>query len=113
MKWAGAVIIGIAAIGAWLPHAVDAQAPVAVTVQQLINGDHRLTVTAGTEVLWRDPHFERVWFPPGAAAPRVERAEIGFRAVFAKPGTYRGRFTIVGGHRSDDVYPMIVTVTER
>ena len=35
-------------------------------------------MAAGTEVLWRDPHFQRVWFPPGADAPRVEAAEIVF-----------------------------------
>lgn len=83
-----------------------------VTVQELIQRDHRLTVTAGTEVVWSDPHFERVWFPAGGSAPRVERTEQGFRAVFSEPGTYRGAFTIVGGHRSNDVYPLIVTVTE-
>lgn len=86
---------------------------VAVTVQELIQRDHRLTVTAGTEVIWNDPHFERVWFPSGGTAPRVERAAQGFRAIFSNPGTYRGAFTIVGGHRSTDVYPLIVTVTER
>jgi hypothetical protein len=108
-----AAVIGLALVAPGQALVAHAQPSVAVTVQEVIKGDHRLTVTAGTEVLWRDPHFERVWFPQGAGAPRVERAEIGFRAVFAKPGTYRGRFTIVGGHRSDDVYPMIVTVTER
>jgi hypothetical protein len=84
-----------------------------VTVQELIQSNHRLTITAGTEVLWSDPHFGRVWFPAGSENPRVERTEQGFRAVFPKPGTYRGVFTIVGGHRSDDVYSMVVTVTER
>jgi hypothetical protein len=33
--------------------------------------------------------------------------------MFSKPGTYRGAFTIVCGHRSDDIYPLIVTVTEQ
>ena len=105
--------IALVAVGVWSPFIAHGQARVAVTVQELIQRDHRLTVTAGTEVLWSDPHFERVWVPPGADVPRVERAAVGFRAVFAAPGTYRGRFTIVGGHRSDDVYPLIVTVTER
>jgi hypothetical protein len=45
--------------------------------------------------------------------PAVERTAQGFRAVFSKPGTYRGAFTIAAGHRSNDVYPLIVTVTER
>ncbi len=84
-----------------------------VTVQELIQTDHRLTITAGTEVIWNDPHFGRVWFPSSGENPRVERTDRGFRAVFTKPGTYRGVFTIVGGHRSDDVYSMIVTVTEK
>jgi hypothetical protein len=91
----------------------DTRSRLTVTVQELIQRDHRLTVTAGTEVFWSDPHFERVWFPSGDPAPRVERTGQGFRAVFPTPGTYRGAFTIVGGHRSSDVYPLIVTVTER
>jgi type II secretory pathway pseudopilin PulG len=91
----------------------DSRSRLIVTVQELIQRDHRLTVTAGTEVFWSDPHFERVWFPSGDPAPRVERSGQGFRAVFSTPGTYRGAFTIVGGHRSNDVYPLIVTVTER
>jgi hypothetical protein len=91
----------------------DSGSRLTVTVQELIQRDHRLTVTAGTEVFWSDPHFERVWFPAGGSAPHVERTEQGFRAVFSTPGTYRGAFTIAGGHRSNDVYPLIVTVTER
>jgi hypothetical protein len=90
----------------------DGRARVTVTVQELIQRDHRLTVPAGAEVVWSDPHFERVWFPSGGLAPRVERTEQGFRAVFSRPGVYRGAFTIVGGHRSNDVYPLVVTVTE-
>ena len=90
-----------------------AQQPVVVSVQDLIRRDHRIDVPAGTEVVWGDPHFERVWLAPRAVAPAVERTAQGFRAVFSKPGTYRGAFTIAGGHRSNDVYPLIVTVTER
>ena len=90
-----------------------AQQPVVVTVQELIQRDHRIEVRAGTEVVWGDPHFDRVWLAPRAGAPTVERTAQGFRAVFSKPGTYRGAFTIVGGHRSDDIYPLIVTVTEQ
>lgn len=93
--------------------ATDVRPRLTVTVQELIQRDHRLTVTAGTEVLWSDPHFERVWFPSGSATPHVARTGQGFRAVFSMPGTYRGAFTIVGGYRSNDVYPLIVTVTER
>jgi hypothetical protein len=90
----------------------DQSPRVTVTVQQLIDRDHRLEILAGTEVICADPHFERVWFPTSAGAPKIERTGPGFRAIFAKSGTYRGAFTIAGGHRSNDVYPLIVTVTE-
>ena len=105
--------IVIAVVVLWAPLAAQSQMPTVVTVQELIRRDHRLNVTAGTEVFFSDPHFERVWFPPAMDAPRVERMDGGFRVVFAKAGTYRGRFTIVGGHRSNDVYPMIVIVTDQ
>lgn len=106
--------IVLAVVVSWAPLAAQSQTPTIVTVQELIKWNHRLSITVGTEVLFSDPHFERVWFPPAVDAPRVERVDGGFRALsFAKPGTYRGRFTIAGGHRSNDVYPMIVTVTER
>lgn len=108
------VVIALAslAVAVVVSHAV-AQQPVVVTVQELIQHDHRIEVRAGTEVVWGDPHFDRVWLAPRAGAPFVERTAQGFRAVFSKPGTYRGAFTIVGGHRSDDIYPLIVTVTEQ
>jgi len=105
------IVVALALLS--LPLVARAQSRVVVTVQELIQRDHRLEVPAGTEVVWGDPHFERVWFPSRSGAPIVERTEKGFRAVFSKPGIYRGAFTIVGGHRSDDVYPLIVTVTER
>ena len=101
-------MLGVVAVAAGQPGSL-----VVVTVQELIQRDHRLMVPAGTEVLWQDAHFERVWFPASGNNPRVERAEKGFRAVFDKPGTYRGRFTIAGGHQSADIYPLTVTVTER
>ena len=100
-------------LAAIAPPAARGQSRVVVTVQELIQRDHRIEVPAGTEVVWGDAHFERVWFPAGSDSPVVERTEQGFRAVFLKRGTYRGAFTIVGGHRSTDVYPLIVTVTER
>lgn len=90
-----------------------AEGPVVMSVQQLIDGDHRVQVPAGAEIVWGDPHFGRVWLTPRPGAPTVERTAAGFRAVFSTPGTYRGAFTIVGGHRSDDIYPMVITVTER
>ena len=85
---------------------------IVVTAQELIQNDHRVEVKAGTEVVWGDAHFERVWFPAGGDTPKVTRFDGGLRARFDKPGTYRGRFTIVGGHRSNDVYPLVITVTE-
>ena len=94
-----------------VPTVAPGQARVVVTAQELIKSGHRIDVVAGTEVVWSDPHFDRVWFPSRGEAPAVERTGQGFRAVFPKPGTYRGAFTITGGHRSDDVYPLIVTVT--
>lgn len=108
-----ASVLGVALILSTSVLAAAAQRPqVAVTVQDLIQTNHRLEVVAGTEVLWRDPHFDRVWFPSGRKSPRVERAEVGFRTVFDKPGTYRGKFTIAGGgHQTGDVYPLIVTVS--
>ena len=83
---------------------------VAVTVRQLFDQRHRLEITAGTEVAWSDPHFDRVWLKPGADNPKVERMAGEFRATFAKPGTYHGAFTVVGGHATADVYDMIVVV---
>ncbi len=91
----------------------EAQDRVLVTVRQLFDQRHRLEVPAGTEVVWADPHFERVWFPTGAENPTVKRVAGEFRATFAKPGTYRGAFTVVGGHRTNDVYNMIVVVKPR
>jgi hypothetical protein len=84
-----------------------------VTVRQLFDRGHRLEVSAGDEVVWADPHFERVWFPAGAQNPKVQRVPGGFRAVFAKPGTYRGAFTVAGGHGTNDVYDMTVVVKPR
>jgi hypothetical protein len=65
----------------------DAQEQVTVTVRQLFDLGHRVEVSAGGEVVWADPHFDRVWFPAGAENPNVERPPGGFRAVFTKAGT--------------------------
>ncbi len=43
----------------------------------------------------------------------MKRVAGEFRATFAKPGTYRGAFTVVGGHRTNDVYNLIVVVKPR
>ena len=91
--------------------ASEAQERVTLAVQQLFDQKHRVVVTAGSEVVWSDPHFDRVWFPAGVDSPKVERVPGGFRAIFAKPGTYRGAFTVTGGvHAASDVYEMVVIV---
>lgn len=87
-----------------------AQGRVTVTANELIQRNHVLEVAVGTEVVWADPHFERVWFPSGPGNPRVERTPAGFRAVFERTGEYRGAFTLVSAHRGSDVYPMRVVV---
>ena len=105
MKWKVVLAMG-SLVTAIAYSVVGAGNPIVVTVQELIERNHRIEVRAGTEIVWGDPHFDRVWFPPRTGAR-------GFHAVFSKPGTYRGTFTIAGGHRSNDVYPLIVTVTDR
>lgn len=90
-----------------------AQDRVTVTVRQLFDRAHRIEVTAGDEVVWADPHFERVWFPSGADSPKVERVAGELRTRFAKPGTYRGAFTVRAGHGTNDVYDMTVVVNSR
>ena len=104
------VVIAIALLGLANPGTVWAFERVAVTVRQLFDQGHRLEITAGTEVAWADPHFDRVWFKPGADNPKVERMAGGFRATFAKPGTYHGAFTVAGGHGTADVYDMVIVV---
>jgi hypothetical protein len=99
------------ALATWAPHA-GAQQQVRMTVQQLFRSNHQIEVVAGTEVVWADPHFERVWFPAGSGAPRVDRGSEGLHAVFTRPGTYRGSFTVVAGHGTNDVYRLTVTVKE-
>lgn len=105
------MLIVVAALTMWAPHA-GAQQPVMMTVQQLFKSNHQIEVVAGTEVVWADPHFDRVWFPAGSGAPRVDRGPEGLHAVFSRPGTYRGSFTVVSGHGTFDVYQLTVTVRE-
>jgi hypothetical protein len=80
-----------------------------VTVTDLIRRPV-LQVPVGTEVVWTDPNFERVWFPARRGSPRVERGDTGFQAVFEQAGEYRGVFTVLG-HARGDVYPMRIVVT--
>ena len=104
--WALIVVVTISGGQVW------AQGLVRLTVQEFFKSNHQAVVTAGTEVVWADPHFDRVWFPAGSGAPRVERGPDGLHAVFAKPGVYRGAFTVVAGHGTNDVYEMTITVKE-
>jgi hypothetical protein len=108
--WLGILTLALTLLAALGGEAAEAQERVTVTVQQLLNQAHRIEVAEGAEVLWADPHFDRVWFPAGAESPKVERVSGGFRAVFTKAGTYRGAFTVVAGHRTEEVYNLIVVV---
>jgi hypothetical protein len=96
-----------------LGSAVLAQQPQQrrVTVKELFASDHRLEVEAGTEVVWADPHFGRVWFPRGG--PSVKPTGSGPATRFDTPGTYRGAFTLTAGHSVGDVYSMTVVVKDR
>ena len=105
------ILIAVAALTMWASHAC-AQPQVRMAVEQLFKSNHQIEVVAGTEVIWADPHFDRVWFPVGSGAPRVDRGSEGLHAVFTRPGTYRGSFTVVAGHGTNDVYQLTVTVRE-
>jgi hypothetical protein len=112
-RWFGGLALALT-LAMWAgDRPAEAQGQVLVTVRQLFDQRHRLEVPAGPEVVWADPHFERVWFPTGAENPTVKHVAGEFRATFAKAGTYRGAFTVVGGHRTNDVYSMIVVVKPR
>jgi hypothetical protein len=66
-NWKAVVTLALSVLlTAIAPPAARGQSRVVVTVQELIQRDHRLEVPAGTEVVWGDAHFERVWFPAGA-----------------------------------------------
>jgi len=108
-----AVALATALLGWPERGAAEEQGRLSVTVRQLFEQGHRLEVTAGTEVVWADPHFDRVWLRPGPASPKVERVSGGFRAMFTRPGTYRGVFTVVGAFGAADVYDMTVVVNPR
>ena len=102
--WALIVVVTVSGGQVW------AQGQMRLTVQDVFKSNHQIEVTAGSEVVWADPHFDRVWFPTGSGAPRVERGSDGLHAVFTQPGVYRGGFTVVGGHGTNDVYEMTITV---
>lgn len=106
---AGAAIVPLAGSGA---AQTRAQPHRDITVQELFTLNHRLDVEAGTLVLWKDPHFERVWFP--TSGPAVTRTPAGLTSLFDTPGEYRGRFTVVGGiHGTSEIFPLTVVVGRR
>jgi hypothetical protein len=108
---AGAAFIVL--VLALLPSGGFGQSRVVVTVNELTAANHRLVVTMGSEVVWADPHFDRVWFPSTARVV-VRRTAEGWSAVFERPGRYDGRFTLVSTHGGvGDVYPLTVVVTEK
>ena len=103
------MLVAALVVFVWAPG-TEAQALVKVTVQDLFKSNHQIVVSPGTEVVWADPHFDRVWFASGSGAPRLQRDPDGYRAVFTAPGTYRGTFTVVMGHGPTEIYQMTVTV---
>lgn len=100
-------------LGGVIASAADAQSRLVVTAKDLIARDHRVEVGAGTEVVWGDPHIDRVWFPPSSGI-EVRRTEAGLAAVFPKPGRYEGRVTLTATHGAGaaDVMRLLVIVTE-
>ena len=112
-RWLIGTGLALALLTSAVADTTEAQERILVTVRQLFDQGHRLEISAGTEVVWVDPHFERVWFPAGKENPIVKRMAGEFRATFPKAGTYRGAFTVVGGHRATDVYSVIVVVRPR
>jgi hypothetical protein len=101
---------GVMAVGASAAAQTPARPHREVTVQELFGLNHRLEVDAGTVVAWKDPHFERVWFPTDG--PTVTRTPTGLVTPFDAPGEYRGRFTVMGaGHgATGEVFPITVVV---
>ncbi len=104
---AGAVSVTIAGSG---PAQTPAPPHRDVTVQELFTLSHRLAVDPGTVVVWKDPRFERIWFPSGG--PGVTRTPAGATTLFDVPGEYRGRFTVAGGAHgtTGEVFPLTVVV---
>ena len=104
---AGAAVMAVAGSGAAQTRAHPHRD---VSVQELFTLNHRLEVEAGTVIAWKDPHFERVWFPSGG--PAVTRTPTGPVTLFDAPGEYRGRFTVAGGGHgvTGEVFPITVVV---
>jgi hypothetical protein len=102
------LFMAIGVLLAPLGNAILAEQQRVVTVRELFAANHQLEVEAGTEVVWADPHFARVWFSRGG--PSVETTDAGLTTRFDRPGTYRGAFTVSGGHSARDVYSLTVIV---
>jgi hypothetical protein len=105
-------IVTIVALAALVASTAAAQDRRAVTVQELFNRNHRIEVATGTTIVWADPHFDRVWFPPDG--PAVKGTSDGRVSVFDAPGDYHGRFTVAGpAHAAADVYTVTIVVRPR
>ena len=113
LRHSATVLMAVGVLLAPGGSAVIAQPPQQrpVTVKELFASNHQLEVETGTEVVWADPHFGRVWFPRGG--PSVKSTDAGLATRFDTPGTYRGAFTLTAGHGVGDVYSMTVVVKER
>ena len=108
LKRSAGAVIAISVLFAALGSVVLAQQQRVVTVKELFATNHQLEVEAGTEVVWADPHFERVWFPRGG--PSVKPTDAGLVTRLDTPGRYQGAFTVIGGHSARDVYSMTIVV---
>jgi hypothetical protein len=107
-------VLGIVIAASLLAGVSGAAEPkVFVTAKGVMASNHRIEVMVGTEVIWSDPHVDRVWFPP-ASGIRVQRTGEGLSAVFPRPGRYEGRLTMAGtlGTGAADVMPLVVIVKE-
>jgi hypothetical protein len=105
-------LMALAMLAAVTAASVMAQQRRTVTVKEMFALNHQLEIDVGTEVVWADPHFDRIWFPRGAG-PSLRRTESGMAAIFDKPGKYQGVFTVAGGHGTADVYSMTIVVKGR
>jgi hypothetical protein len=81
-----AALRALAMIAAVAAGSVMAQQRRQVTVKEMFALNHRLEIDAGTEVVWADPHFDRIWFV--GARERVSGAQ---RPEWQRPSRSRER----------------------
>lgn len=109
------LVLGVVSVilVAMVASTVQAQSKLVVTAKDLIGSNHRIEVAAGTEVVFADPHIDRVWFPPNSGID-VRRIKGGLSAAFPRPGRYEGRVTLAGtqGAGAADVMRLLVIVKE-